>query len=576
MDPVTRRRWLPRGAEPSGATVTALATGLGIPQLAARLLAVRGLNGDDARDFLHGRLADLPDPLLLPDMELAAARVAAAIRAAEPISVHGDYDVDGITGTTLLVEGLRGCGGQVDYHLPLRLKDGYGLSGAGLEAAAAAGVKVVISVDCGISAHAEARLAHDLGLDLIVTDHHQPPPELPAAYALVNPQRAESRFPCPDLAGVGVAFFLLVAVRRLLRDGGWFASRREPDARELLDLVALGTIADLVPLRGVNRTLTRAGLALLDAARRPGIAALKEVAAVKAVNCGVVGFQLAPRLNAAGRLEDAARGVELLLERDRARALETARFLDRVNRERQQIELQTLDEALTMVAGLPAERSHSIVLARDGWHSGVIGIVASRLVEQFHRPTLLIALTGETGKGSGRSIRGIHLFRVLQECAGHLLIFGGHEMAAGLSISREQVEPFMATFERLAREALAEEDLVPVISYDGAVALDEIDFAAADELERMAPYGMGNPEPVFLIEGARARQLQRVGESHLRFIACQGGESHLAIAFGMASRIHEFQGDVDLLVSPQINRYQGRETVQLRVRDVRTHAWGDV
>lgn len=570
MDPVSRRRWLPRGAEPAPAAVAALAAELALPPLTARLLLARGIEGRDAAEFITGRLADLPDPLLLPDMGRAVERVVAAVRGGEALAVHGDYDVDGITGTTLLVEGLRACGARVGYHIPLRLKDGYGLSANALEEAAADGARLVVSVDCGVSAHEEARLAAALGLDLIVTDHHQPPPELPPAFAVVNPQRADSTFPFRDLAGVGVAFFLLAAVRRALRDAGWFATRPEPDLRAVLDLVALGTIADLVPLRGINRTLTRIGLGLLERGERPGVRALKEVAGVKSVNCGTVAFQLAPRLNAAGRIEDAARGVALLLESDYGKALETARLLDRFNRDRQQIEQRTMEEALAMVADLPAEFSHSLVLAREGWHSGVIGIVASRLVERYCRPTVLIALDGEGGKGSGRSIRGLHLYRTLEECRAHLLAFGGHEMAAGLSIGREQVEGFKAAFEAAARAALAEDDLVPVLLYDGTVLLEELGREEFAALERLAPFGMGNPEPVLLMEGVRARQLQRVGDGHLRFIACQGGDTLPAIAFGMADRQAEFQGDVDLLASPQINRYNGRETLQLRARDVRT------
>jgi single-stranded-DNA-specific exonuclease len=570
VDPVAQRRWLPRGEFPEAEAIAALIRDLPVPPLTARLLLIRGLNAPAAGEFLSGRLADLPDPLLLPEMERAARRVVAAVQAGEALAVHGDYDVDGITGTTLLVEGLRACGAAVDYHIPLRLKDGYGLSGDALKTAAAAGVKVVISVDCGVSAHDEATLAFELGLDLIITDHHQPPPQLPAAFAVVNPQRTDSAFPFRDLAGVGVAFFLLAAVRRMLRESGWFAARAEPDIRGVLDLVALGTIADLVPLQGVNRTLTRIGLSSLENGVRPGVRALKEIAGVKTVNCGVVGFQLAPRLNAAGRLQDAARGVELLLETDPAKALETSRLLDRFNRERQQIELQTLEEALALVADLPAERTHSIVLANDGWHPGVIGIVASRLVEKFYRPTVLIALDGEGGKGSARSIRGLHLYRAMQDCAASLLAFGGHEMAAGLSLSRDRVASFVQSFEGVARAALSDDDLTPVLLYDGVVLLEELAFDQVMALERLAPFGMGNAEPVLLIEKIRARQLQRIGEGHLRFIACQGGETLPAIAFGMAPRLTEFQGDLDLLVSPQINRFNGRESVQLRVRDLRS------
>lgn len=572
MDPVTRRRWLQRGTVPDSAVAIALARTLQVPSLVAQLLLARGLGEADAAAFLSGRLVDLPDPLLLPDMERAARRVATAVQGEEPIAVHGDYDVDGITGTSLLVEGLRACGARVDCHIPLRLRDGYGLSATALEAAAAAGTRLVISVDCGVSAHDEARLARTLGIDLVITDHHQPPPHLPEAFAVVNPQRPESAFPFRDLAGVGVAFFLLAAVRRTLREAGWFAKRPEPDIREVLDLVALGTIADLVPLQGVNRILTRIGLGLLERGSRPGVRALKEVAGIKQVNCGVVGFQLAPRLNAAGRLEDAMRGVNLLLDEDYPRALETARLLDRFNRDRQQIELQTLTEAVNMVAALPEEHSHSIVLASEGWHSGVIGIVASRLVERFYRPTVLIAMDGEGGKGSGRSIRGLHLYRALQECSAHLLAFGGHEMAAGLSVSRDQVADFVLAFETASRAALSGDDLLPLLLYDGVALLGDLGMEQVKALESLSPFGMGNPEPVLLVEGIRARQLQKVGDRHLRFIACQGGDTLPAIAFGLAEQSADFQGELDLLVSPQINRYHDRELVQLRIRDVRRSA----
>ncbi len=313
----------------------------------------------------------------------------------------------------------------------MRLRDGYGLSAEALQKAADEGVTVVVSVDCGVTAHSEANLAKECGIDLIITDHHQPPDELPGAFSVINPQRSESAFPFSELAGVGVAFFLLIALRKRLREGGWFKQRSEPDLRDLLDLVALGTIADLVPLKGINRTLTRHGLVLLEKGQRVGVRALKQVAGVKEVSCGVVGFQMAPRLNAAGRMEDAGLGVELLLEEDMVRALNTARYLDQCNRQRRLIEKETLQEAESAVAGLGTEHTHTIVLAGRGWHPGVIGIVASRLVDRYARPTVLVALDGSTGKGSCRSISGFHLYRSLQSCADHLLAFGGHEMAAG-------------------------------------------------------------------------------------------------------------------------------------------------
>jgi single-stranded-DNA-specific exonuclease len=570
MDPVSERHWLPRNEQPDFPAVNEFAEELQLSQLIARILASREPSLDVTRDFLNTRLADLPDPFLLPDMTPAIDRLHRAMARGEKIAIHGDYDVDGITGTVLLLEGLRSMGcEQIDYHIPLRLRDGYGLSADAIKQASINGVTVVVSVDCGVTAHAEASLATECGIDLIITDHHQPPETLPEAFSIINPQRSDSDFPFPALAGVGVAFFLLVALRKRLRDSGWFEQRSEPDLRDFLDLVALGTIADLVPLKGVNRTLTRHGLVLLEKGARIGVRALKQVAGVKEVSYSVVGFQMAPRLNAAGRMEDAGLGVELLLEKDMVRALNTARYLDQCNSERRLIEKETLQEAERAVAKLGPDHTHSIVLGGKGWHSGVIGIVASRLVDRYSRPTVLIALDDTTGKGSCRSIRGFHLYHGLQRCADHLFAFGGHEMAAGLSVAADQVPAFAAEFETYARSVLSEDDLLPKLYHDGVVLLEEINLDVLRQLVGLAPFGMGNPEPVLVVESVRAMQVKPVGDTHMRFTACQGAFSHPAIAFGMLDRRDEFQGDVDLLVSPQINRYNGRESVQLRIRDVR-------
>ncbi len=572
MEPVIERLWVARTESADFAELDRFSAHLQLSHLVARLLIGRGHSIESARQFLAARLADLPDPFLLPDMDKAVARLQAAIVNGEKIAIHGDYDVDGITGTVLLFAGLGALGGrELEYHIPLRLRDGYGLSAEALQAAAGRGVRVVVSVDCGVSAHAEALLARNLGIDLIITDHHQPPPTLPEALAVINPQREESHFPFPNLAGVGVAFFLLAALRKSLRQEGWFADRVEPDLRQHLDLVALGTIADLVPLQDINRTLTRHGLSLLESGQRTGVRALKQVAGVKTVNCGAVGFQLAPRLNAAGRMEDAGLGVALLLEEDMVRALQAARYLDQCNRERQELEKLTLREAETAVAGLSADHTHAIILGGEGWHPGVIGIVASRLVERYYRPTVLIALAGDSGKGSARSIRGYHLYQGLQSCAKHLTSFGGHEMAAGMALDKAQLAGFAAAMEAHARAELSAEDLVPTLRHDGVLLLEDLDFETLRQLEGLAPFGMGNPEPMLVVEAARAMRVQVVGGSHLRFTACQGAFSLPAIAFGMLERRDEFRGEVDLLVTPQINRYQGRESIQLRIRDVKRH-----
>lgn len=568
MKPVLHRRWEQR-KEWVEEQVENLRNQLNISSWTARVMAARGIDSPAVgKDFLDARLVNLANPDLMTGMTAAVERLITAIEGQELISVHGDYDVDGITGTALLTESLQAFGAQVSYHIPLRLKDGYGLSADALKSSAADGARVVVSVDCGISAHAEASLAAELGLDLVITDHHQPPEQLPEALALINPHQAGCSFPEKDLCGVGVAFFLLIALRKALRDKGWFEQRPEPDLRHQLDLVSLGTVADLVPLTGVNRILVRVGLQVLARGERPGIQALKEVAQVRDVSAGVVGFRLAPRLNAAGRLEDAALGVELLLTKDLLRARELAKQLDGFNQQRRLIEKETFEQAVALLDG--EEERFSVVLADPGWHSGVIGIVASRIVERFGRPTLLIAMQQDSGKGSGRSVRGFHLYRGLQACSQDLLGFGGHEYAAGFSIEPSSLESFKEHFELQARASLTADDLRPTLLFEGEIGLDELTPDLVIELESLAPFGMGNPEPIFLARNVEFHRVQAIGDgSHLRGIARQGGYSCSCIGFSMADRLEEFTGPCDLLFTPGLNVWKKRSNVQLRLRDLR-------
>ncbi len=569
MNPLLRYLWDCRG-EVDAALTRILAEKLQVSPLVAALLQQRGVTDiDQGLQYLSSRLAAMPDPLLMADMEAAVVRLCRAVQGGERIAVHGDYDVDGITASALLVENLRAFGATVDYYIPLRLVDGYGLSGEALQRAAVSGARVAVSVDCGVSAHEEARLAKELGLDLIITDHHQPPEQLPEALAVINPHRTDCAFPDKGLAGVGVAFMLLVALRSRLRQQGWFQQRPEPDLRHSLDLVALGTIADIAPLSGLNRILVKAGLAVLNQGQRPGIAALKQVADVKEVSCGSVGFRLAPRLNAAGRLQDAAQGVALLLEPLADKALESARQLDDCNRQRQAIEQQTLDQALERLAEEYDPAQRSIVLADPEWHSGVIGIVASRLVERFYRPTVLIAVENGRGKGSARSIRGFHLYRALHDSRQHLSAYGGHEFAAGLSIPADNINAFASAFEAVAEQELSEEQLQPRHLFDQEVLLEELTPETVVELDQLAPFGAGNPQPLLVARNLRAQQVQVLGDKHLRFTARQGGYSQACIAFGMAERSDELAGEFDLLFTPGINEWRDRRSVQLKVKDFR-------
>jgi single-stranded-DNA-specific exonuclease len=566
MKPILEQRWAQRTIA-DGVDVTAWPTTLQRSPLVCHLLALRGITScDEASSFLTGSLSSLPDPFLLAGMEQAVARLVIALEAGERMAVHGDYDVDGITGTAILVEALTLFGAEVDYHIPLRMRDGYGLSEQAIRQANEDNVTLLLSVDCGITAIDEAALASQLGIDLIITDHHQPLDTLPVAHSCIDPHLPDCNYPDKRLAGVGVAFMLIIALRSRLRQLGK-GPTSEPDIRYLLDLVAMGTIADLVPLHGVNRVLVQVGLRLLDRGERIGVKALKDVAAVQRMSAGVVGFKLGPRLNAAGRLEDAALGVELLLSREEQHANRLAEALNGFNGQRQTIERQVLQQALERVTDELLDDQRTIVLADSRWHAGVIGIVASRLVERFHRPVVLIALDNGCGKGSARSIRGFHLFKGFQHCGEHLLGYGGHQYAAGLSIDQPSIELFSTAFEQYAQRELAEEDLIPVRHYDAEVLLEDIDRMLYDEIQALTPFGNGNPEPLLVCRGVRAQKPSIVADKHVRMSVQQDGYSHPCIAFGLAERFAELSEPVDILFTLSLNCWRGRETLQLQIKD---------
>ncbi|WP_224962274.1 single-stranded-DNA-specific exonuclease RecJ [Geomonas subterranea] len=567
MKPVTHRSW--RAREADAGTVDALA-GSGVNPLLARLLAHRGVCApDDAEAYLNPVLSRLQDPTALAGMPQAVSRLVRALKTGERVCVHGDYDVDGVTSCAVLISFFQRIGLDCCHYIPKRLTEGYGLSGQGVQGAKRAGATVLVTVDCGITAVAEAKLCREAGIDLIVTDHHSPGEELPDACAVINPLQPSCSFPFKSLAGVGVAFHLVVALRSRLRADGFFPPGGEPDLREYLDLVALGTIADVVPLLGINRVLVSYGLKQLCAGTRVGIEALKEVAGVTGeVGCGAVGFRLAPRINAAGRLEDASLGLELLLCRDPRRAKEIARELDEANAERQALERATFEEARAMLEQGACSGRKSIVLGSELWHPGVIGIVASRIVELFHRPVILFAFDGETGRGSGRSISRFHLLDAIKECADHLLRFGGHSHAAGLSIAQDELERFALRFDEAAQEALDADALTPTLAYDLELGSGEITAELVRQLEQMKPFGMGNPEPLFVLKGAEVLESRVLKGGHLKLRVGLGGKTFDAIGFGLAEAGVP-QERVDLLFSPGINVWNGRSSLQLTVKDLR-------
>ena len=551
-----------------------LADALGLHPLAARVLAARGLaEPADAEGFLAARLTDLPDPFSMKGMDAAVARIVRAVESGEKIALYGDYDVDGVTSTSLLAGFLRAAGAEVATYVPHRLVEGYGLNTAAVEKLAREGAKLLVTLDCGITSAPEVRAAAALGVDAVVVDHHTVPVELPAAAAILNPHQPGCGYPSKELAAVGVTFTLAMALRKALRERGRFgATRPEPNLKDALDLVALGTIADVVPLVGANRILVRWGLEVLAKSRRPGVRALKRVAGVvegAEVSAGQVGFRLAPRINAAGRLDDAGRGVRLLLETDEGRADALARELDRENQARQEIERTILEEALHDAAARVEAGARGLVLARDGWHAGVVGIVASRVVERFHRPAVLVALGEQEGKGSGRSIEGFHLHDALRACEGHLVRFGGHRHAAGVTVARGSVAAFREAFEAHAAAHVRDEDLIPRCRIEGWIDERDISEHAAVELAKLGPYGAGHPEPVFALRGAAARaRTVGAGGAHLKLALGRLD----AIGFGMGDRLALCGGPVEAAFTLGFDEWDGARRLQLKLRDVRTPA----
>ena len=561
------KRW--RLAAPAPQVVEHLSAELGASPLLARLLANRRVTeAERANVYLHSRLAEhLRSPMLFRDMGKAAERMARAIANREPIGIYGDYDVDGVSGSAVLVRFLRAVGVEPLLYIPHRLREGYGLNAAGVQHLAAAGARVMVTVDCGAVSHREIGLAAELGVDVIVCDHHQVSGTPLPAYAVINPIEPDGGFPFAGLCGAGVAFYLAMGVRMRLRESGGPL----PDLRRYLDLVALGTIADMVPVVEENRVLVKYGLRELAASGHPGIAALRRVSGVTQMSTGAVGFRLAPRLNAGGRLDDATRSVSLLTTDDVDLADKLAAGLDEENRARQAIEREMLDDAIARVdaAGGVADR-HSIVVASPAFHPGVVGIVASRLVERYYRPTVLIAAEdGGVGRGSGRSIAGVDLYGALAECRDCLERFGGHRMAAGLSIKLDRVDELAQRFDAAIATRTGPDDFIPQVNVDGELSLRSINDECFADLERLEPFGMGNPEPTFLARAVRVRERRIVGETHLKLFLEQEGRCLPAIGFGMAD-LEVAAGDrLDVLYSPMVNEWNGSEYTELRLRDLR-------
>jgi single-stranded-DNA-specific exonuclease len=567
LNTVAPARWI-LPLPPDEEAVRDLATALSLPEIVCRLLLIRGyVSAEDAKTFLRPKLDRLHDPLQFLSMDKAVERLARAVRDEELVFIHGDYDVDGISSTTLLTRAIRGLGGKVTPFIPRRIEDGYDLSDAGVNAAIAIDAKVVVTCDCGTSAvSAVARLCQ-AGIDVIVTDHHLPGGELPDCLSVLNPKRNGCGYPDKDLAAVGVAFKLALALARAL-------GKNENFIWGMLDLVALATVADVAPLRGENRVFVRYGLKMLAETHNIGMRALIRASGLagKPLTAGRIGFILAPRLNAAGRLGHALRGVELLLSENEHQANAIARELEELNNKRQELDHATLEQAREKVLQMDLDDTFGIVLADETWHPGVIGIVASRLVEEFGRPTVLIALSGEQGKGSGRSISKFDLHGALGESRDLLIRYGGHRAAAGVTIARERVADFAARFNEVARSLLAPEDLVPEIRVDLEVNIDGINERLESLFRHFEPFGIGNPSPVLLARNVTLSVPPKVvGKDGLKLVLDTGTGSLEALGWGLAPRASEFHAGTKVDVAFRLERdeYRGESYLQARIADVR-------
>jgi single-stranded-DNA-specific exonuclease len=535
-------RWVFPEADDAG--IPALGRNLNIPVAAAAILWRRGLrDAASAERFLHPRLADLHDPFLLRDMDRAADRIHAAIARREAIEIHGDYDVDGVTSTVILKKTLELAGGDAGWYIPHRLREGYGLQTGAVEDAAARGIRLIVSVDNGIRAHAAIARAGELGIDVIVTDHHLPETDLPAALAVVNPNRRDCSYPNPNLCGAGVAFKLAHAV---LARAAWPEAKLYRMLESLLKLVAIATVADLVPMTGENRIIVKHGLSGLGEVRNAGLRALLDAggfAPGRLPDATEVAFRVAPAINASGRMDSADQAVRMFLTNDAEEASRIARELFALNKERQTEERAIANEIFERCAATPVtDRDAALVFWGEGWHRGVVGIVASRVVERFHRPAIVLGVADGVAQGSGRSIEAFHLLEALESMGELFTRFGGHAHAAGLTMPVASLESFRERLRAWAAGRLTAEEMRPVVTVDAVVELSEIGDPLWQALERMAPFGMDNPRPVFAARGAEfAGPPQVWKENHLRAALRQGGRTLTMKGWGMAERAAELR-----------------------------------
>ena len=555
---------------PNQNTVSSVKKAFRTSEVIAKVLANRNiLNPNLARPFFTPNLDMLHNPYLMQDMDKAVERVLKNIKSGKPIMVFGDYDVDGTTGAAALYLAFQKFGADVTYYIPDREKEGYGLSYHGIEVAKDIGIDLIITCDCGINAFVQVDFANEQNIDLIITDHHTTDTELPKAHAILNPKRKDCEYPFKGLCGGGVAFKLITAIGNKL-------NIPLTDYEEIIPLITLGIAADVVPIKDENRVLVHHGLNILKNLEKPGLKTLLELAGLKGhISVGQLVFSIAPRINAAGRLGDANRAVELLVTDDQDKARLLAKELDNENKRRQMIQQAVVDEALLKVnAEADLKNENALVLANAGWHPGVVGIVASKIKEEFNRPTIIIALENGSGKGSARSVAGFDLYEALTACKTHLDGYGGHPMAAGLTLSNQKLEDFKKAFIDFANERLTKENLQATLTLDSEMALQDITPRFMEFLDKLSPYGPGNMRPKFAIRNVEIAGVPKVigktGE-HIRFKIKQGLKSYPAVGFGLSNKYEMLitGQPVDIACVVETNEWQGNTSIQMNVRDIK-------
>lgn len=546
-----------------------LANENGVSRLIAKILLGRNIKGEDSiKTFLNPDLKYLHNPFLMKDMEKAIERIIGAINRNERITLYGDYDVDGITGTTILYDFLQGLGACVNFYIPDRLEEGYGVSKDALEVLVKQGSSLIITIDCGITAINEVAYAKEYNVDMIITDHHECGEALPEAFAVVNPCRPDCEYPFRELAGVGVVFKLINALCIKIDLSDMYL--------KYLDLVAIGTVADIVTLKDENRIIVKHGMDMIPKTANIGLKALLNISGLegKTISPYEIGFIIGPRINAAGRTGDAIKAVEMFITKDENKALSIAQQLNEANRLRQEIEHTIYQQAIEKVeAEIDLKKEKVIVLAKEGWHQGVIGIVASRITENYYRPCILISIDGEVGKGSGRSIEGFNLYDALNNCESLLEKYGGHELAAGLTIDSQKINDFRLEINKYANSVMKEDILIPKIKIDAYIDKEDLTLENVGQLDLVSPFGPGNPSPVFGCKGLTIDEIRSVGTDfkHLKLKLYIQGLPLDAIGFDMGSMVNYLTANdnIDVAARLELNTWNSITKVQLNLRDIR-------